>query len=344
MWYQGILDRGLVPDWVIRQAIRQRCQRRLNREDLADPAAMKERQAAFLAELRTSPIAVHTDAANVQHYEVLPEFFAAVLGRWRKYSCGYWPEGTTNLDESEERMLALTAQRAGIIDGQRILDLGCGWGSLALYLAEHFPQASILAISNSRLQGQFITGEAQTRGLTNLSVQTADINNFVPGEMFDRVVSVEMFEHLKNYGEMLRRIASWLLPGGQLFVHMFVHRRFAYHYEAEGPDDWMARHFFTGGTMPSADLLDQFADHLVVAERWPVSGLHYQKTCEAWLERMDTNRQLIRPILARTYGSELVTRWWVRWRVFFMACAELFGFRGGTEWFVGHYLLRPRIR
>jgi len=238
-------------------------------------------------------------------------------------------------------MLELTAARAGLADGQRILELGCGWGSLSLFLAERFPRATLLAVSNSHPQRESITAEAKRRGLTNLEVRTTDINTFDPGERFDRVVSVEMFEHMKNYGELLRRIAGWLLPEGALFVHMFVHRQFAYHYVAEGPDDWMARHFFTGGTMPSYDLLDHFADHLQVTERWQVSGLQYQKTCEAWLRRMDERSRTVRPILEATYGSDQTARWWVRWRVFFMACAELFGFGDGREWFVGHYLLRP---
>lgn len=342
MWYQGILDRGLVPDQVIRRAIRQRCQRRLDQESTSDSAAREAKLAAFVAELKASPIAVHTDDANEQHYEVPPEFFAEVLGRFRKYSCGYWPEGVATLDQSEEHMLALTAERAGVTDGMSILDLGCGWGSLSLYLAECFPEAKILAVSNSFRQGEFIRATARARGLTNLRVRTDDINTFDPGEKFDRVVSVEMFEHMKNYGELLRRIADWLRPAGALFVHMFVHARLAYHYQAEGPDDWMARHFFSGGTMPSDDLLMHFPEHLEVAEGWQVSGIHYQKTCEAWLRRMDSRRDQIKPILAATYGKDEVTRWWVRWRVFFMACAELFGFDEGRQWYVGHYLLRPR--
>lgn len=342
MWYRGILDKGLVPDWVIRRAIRQRCQRRLDQESSSDQADRERTLAAFVAELKEMPVAVHTEDANEQHYEVPPEFFTEVLGSHRKYSCGYWPEGVTTLDESEERMLALTAKRAGVEDGMSILDLGCGWGSLSLFLAERFPGARIMAVSNSNGQGRFIRAKADARGLTNLRVRTADINTFDPGEKFDRVVSVEMFEHMKNYGELLRRIAGWLQPDGALFVHMFVHAHLAYHYEAEGPDDWMARYFFSGGTMPSDDLLMKFDDHLEVAEGWQVSGTHYQKTCEAWLARMDSRKDRITPILAATYGQTEVTRWWVRWRVFFMACAELFAFDGGRQWYVGHYLLRPR--
>lgn len=344
MWYQSLLDLGLVPEWLLRPAIRQRCRRRLRRESAGGLAAQDERFRALLAELRRSPIAIHTDAANVQHYELPPEFFAHVLGARRKYSCAYWPPGVTTLDQAEERMLELCVERAELTEGQRILDLGCGWGSLTLYLAERFPSCSILAVSNSRDQREFIAAEAARRGLSNVAVETADINRFAPRERFDRIVSIEMFEHLKNYAEMLRRIAGWLLPGGALFVHIFVHRRFAYLYDAEGPDDWMARHFFTGGTMPSDELLLHFAEDMAVQQRWRVPGHHYQLTCEAWLRRMAAHRAAVIPLLARTYGAAQTTRWWVRWRIFFLACAELFGFDGGEQWYVAHYLLRPRGR
>jgi cyclopropane-fatty-acyl-phospholipid synthase len=336
MWYQGVLDRNLVPDWVIRRAIRRRCAERLQTE------RRRFDREAFVAELRTLPVALYTDLANEQHYEVPPAFFDFVLGPRRKYSCAYYPEGVTELAEAEEHMLELTGERAGLADGQRILDLGCGWGSFSLWAAERYPAARITALSNSRDQGQFIRAEAERLGLENLEVLTADVNDFTPGGTYDRVVSIEMFEHLKNYGVILERIASWLDPGGRLFVHIFCHRDLAYHYESEGPDDWMARHFFTGGTMPSFDLLEAFTDHLEVVEKWVVPGTHYQDTCEAWLRNMDAQPKEIRPILARTYGPSEVKRWWVRWRVFFMACAELFAYAGGQEWFVGHFLLAPR--
>lgn len=337
MWYQGILESGRVPDAIIRTAIRRRCRSRLEQQAALDSPAHRD---AFVAELRAAPVAIGTDAANAQHYELPPEFFAAVLGPHAKYSCGYWPAGVDDLEASEERMLALTVERAGLADGQRILELGCGWGSLSLYMAKRFPAARILAVSNSRAQRAWITARAAERGLANLEVRTADMNDFTVEERFDRVVSVEMFEHMKNYGELLRRIAGWLQPDGALFVHMFVHREYAYHYESEGPDDWMAAHFFTGGTMPSHTLLDRFDDALRVVERWEVPGGHYHRTCEAWLRRMDERRDVVDPILAATYGADQRTRWRVRWRVFFMACSELFTYGSGREWFVGHYLLR----
>ncbi len=336
MWYQSILDRGLIPDGLIRQAIRRRCAARLRIQ------RTRYDRDALVAELMTMPIALHTDLANEQHYEVPPAFFELVLGPRRKYSCALFEADVDDLAAAEEAMLALTCERAGIRDGQRILDLGCGWGSFCLWAAQRYPAAAITAVSNSRDQGEFIRTEAARLGLANLDVLTADVNDFVPAATYDRVVSIEMFEHLKNYGAILARIAGWLNPDGRLFVHIFCHRDLAYHYEAEGPDDWMARHFFTGGTMPAYDLLEAFAEHLQVVEKWRVSGNHYRATCEAWLNNMDAQRAALRPILADAYGADQVTRWWVRWRVFFMACAELFAYGRGEEWFVGHYLLAPR--
>jgi len=336
----SILEANVVPDPLIRLGIRH-----LLGETLREKCggSVEERQArlqAHIDELRQSPIAVQTSAANEQHYEVPTRFYQYALGRRLKYSSAYWAEGVTNLDAAEEAMLALTCDRAELADGQRILELGCGWGSLSLWMAEKYPRARITAVSNSRTQKEHIDGECVRRGLSNLTILTADMNAFELAETFDRVVSVEMFEHMKNYQLLMAKVAGWLAPGGKLFVHIFTHREVAYHYEDKGPSDWMTRYFFAGGQMPSHDTLLHFQDDLCLETRWSVSGTHYQKTAEAWLLNMDAHRAEILPLFAETYGETQTTRWWVYWRVFFMACAELWGYRGGEEWIVSHYRFR----
>lgn len=336
------VERGLVPDVLTRRAIRRLCVRRLS--DCASAGMDTE----FTRSLRIGAIAPVPNKANEQHYELPPEFFAAVLGPRRKYSCCYWRDDAASLADAEEDALEITCQRAELADGQEVLELGCGWGSLSLWMAERYPRNRITAVSNSSLQRSFIEGQARRRGLTNLRVMTADMNEFAPPLParggFDRIVSVEMFEHLRNYEALLDRIAGWLRHDGRLFVHMFCHRQFAYPFETDGETDWMGRHFFTGGLMPDAGLLRRFDRRLRVARQWTWNGRHYRRTAEAWLANLDRHRRIVLPILAAAYGPREARCWFHRWRTFFLAVAELFGYAGGDEWFVSHCLLAPTGR
>lgn len=340
MTLMQLAEQRRLPDGLIRIGIRKLLRQRLRQVAAADT---EESLNAFIAELKALPIAEATDKANEQHYELPPAYFERVLGPRLKYSSGYWTEGAQTLASSEAEMLRLTCARAQLQDGQRILELGCGWGSLTLWMAEHYPQARILAVSNSNGQRQFIMAKAAERGLSNVEVVTADMNTFAPDAVFDRIVSVEMFEHMKNYQELMARVASWLQPQGKLFVHIFTHRLYAYHFIDSGAeDDWMARFFFTGGTMPSDDLLLHFQEHLHIEGHWRVNGTHYSRTLEAWLALQDSKEKEILPVFIETYGSEAAARLWLqRWRIFYLACSELFRFRGGNEWMVSHYLFAP---
>lgn len=335
-----LVESGLVPDPLIRAGIRRRLADKLRQLHLDAPEARDRAERALLADWWSGPIALVPELANEQHYEVPPEFFRLCLGRHRKYSCGYWDESATTLDDSEARMLALTVERARLEDGQRILELGCGWGSLSLWMAEHLPKAEILCVSNSAPQRETILSLARERGLANIDVVTADMREFDAGDTFDRIVSVEMFEHMSNYRELMRRIAGWLRPGGQLFVHHFCHRELLYPFQVEGKTDWMAQHFFTGGIMPSADTLLHFQEDLRLEERWLVGGRHYERTCNAWLDKLDAHRDEALAILGKDLDEREARVWLQRWRIFYMACAELFGYGDGRQWLVGHYRFR----
>jgi cyclopropane-fatty-acyl-phospholipid synthase len=343
-----VLERDLVPDALIRNRIRALLVQRLAEEDKGNPERQQAHLMQLVRQLRSSPVAIHTAAANEQHYEVPTAFYLKALGKHLKYSSCYYESRSENpaagLDAAEARMLKLTCERAQLKDGDRILELGCGWGSLSLWMAANYPNASITGVSNSRTQKEFIDARAAERGLKNLEIVTSDVNvlTFPPDKQFDRVVSVEMFEHMRNYQELLRRVASWMKPAATLFVHIFTHNRFAYPFEVRDETDWMAKYFFTGGIMPSDDLLHYFQQDVRLVDHWQVPGWHYQLTSEAWLQNMDAHRAELMPILANTYGADQATKWWVYWRVFFMSCAELFGYNGGREWLVSHYLFEKR--
>lgn len=336
-----LAERGLVPDRLIRAGIRHQLRRRLRAEE-ARTASGQGGLVPHLAVMRAGPIAVSVNDANAQHYEVPASLFEAVLGHHLKYSCAYWPGGVQSLDDAEAAMLTLTCERAGIRNGMRVLDLGCGWGALSLWVAEHFPDSQVLAVSNSVSQRHFIENLRNRRGLHNIEVVTADVNRFVPSEHFDRIVSVEMFEHLRNYELVLKRITSWLAPGGRLFVHIFAHKQYPYFFEVGESADWMARYFFTGGMMPSEDLLPACDGPLTVESQWLVGGTHYAQTARAWLTNLDRRSDLVKEVLQRDLGTTDGTRWLHRWRLFFLACAELFDYREGTEWRVAHYRLAVR--
>ena len=331
-----VFERLPLPDALSRAAVSYLVGR--TRDKMANaPGDINKRFAALMPNY---PIAESVDDANAQHYEEPAAFFDLVLGPNRKYSCCYYDTATSTLAEAEESALARTAENALLADGQRILELGCGWGSLSLWMASHYPNASITAVSNSNSQRAFIMGEAQKRGLTNLVVITADMNSFDPKQRFDRVVSVEMFEHMANWRALLTRVRSWLKPNGMLFFHVFTHKSAPYRFEKDDKEDWIAQHFFTGGIMPSQDLILEFGDLFALDASWRWSGTHYRRTADHWLENFDRNAGAVDAVLRQTYGADAAL-WRRRWRLFFLATAGLFGFADGAEWGVGHYRLRP---
>jgi cyclopropane-fatty-acyl-phospholipid synthase len=338
------VEQGYLPDAVIRSGIRRLCQQRLRELRSEQCELVQEQSERFLQSMATAEAAPMPHLANAQHYEVPAEFFNLVLGPHRKYSCAWWPGTTPDLEQAEIAALTTTCQRAHIADGQRVLELGCGWGSLTLWIAERHPSTHITGVSNSCSQRAWILEEASRRGLSNITVVTADMNDFKPEQSFDRVVSVEMFEHMRNWRLLFNRVQHWLNPSGQFFLHVFCHRSSPYAFVDEGPADWMSRYFFSGGMMPSDDLPLRFQEDLRLVQRWRWAGTHYQKTANAWLQNLDRNRAKVFPLLVATYGEQAAAQWLQRWRIFFMACAETFGYRDGQEWWVGHYLFDKLAR
>ncbi|MCB1583467.1 MAG: class I SAM-dependent methyltransferase [Xanthomonadales bacterium] len=336
------VEKGYLPDSMVRAGIRRLVKQRLEEEYVNDAENFDQRYRDFLEEIRHSPLALETDKANEQHYEVDAEFYQYALGKRKKYSACYYHQNE-GLDDAELNMLELYAERGQFENGQQILELGCGWGSITLFLAEKYPESQITAVSNSHSQRKYIMGQAQALNLNNIEVITCDINELSLKQKFDRVISIEMFEHVRNYKNLFNNIASWLHDEGKLFVHIFCHKFLMYPFIAEGDDNWMGRYFFSGGQMPASDTFLHFQEKLLLEQRWLLSGRHYEKTANHWLINMDQNRGKIMPVFNRVYG-EHASLWFQRWRIFFMSCAELFGYDQGSQWLVAHYLFTPQKR
>ena len=336
-----LAEKGIIPDYFIRQGIVRNCENRLKNENVSNTEQVSSKKQIWIEQMKDSPIALVPEKANEQHYEVPPAFFENVLGKHLKYSSGYWPDGVNSLDESEESMLELSFERAQLADGDSILELGCGWGSLTCYMASKLPNSKITAVSNSKDQKEHILNRCKNQGLDNIEVITADMNDFETENKYDRVVSIEMFEHMRNYKKLLSKISSWLNDNGKLFIHIFTHQSVVYPFENQGEADWMAREFFSGGMMPSHDLLLHFQDDLIIDDVWSMLGTHYEKTSLAWVNKMDANKDSIMKIFLKTYGED-AKLWFQRWRIFFMSCEKLFGYNNGSEWGVSHYRFNKR--
>jgi cyclopropane-fatty-acyl-phospholipid synthase len=337
-------EQGLLPDTVIRHGVKRLLKKRIAALHIDDCEALADNKASFIQLMHDSEIAPLPFKANEQHYEVPTAFFLNVLGNHNKYSCCYWGADTTGLDAAEAEALRITCEHAGLDNGMDILELGCGWGSLTLWMAAQYPDSTITAVSNSASQRKHIIDQAKQRHLNNVSVQTCDMNDFSAPEKYDRVVSVEMFEHMRNYRKLFSRVHDWLKPGGRFLMHIFCHRDIPYAFEDKNAADWMSRHFFSGGMMPSDDLPLHFQDRLSILRQWRWDGTHYEKTANAWLDNMDNNKNTLLPVLQETYGEQDTQQWWMRWRMFFMACAELFGYDNGQQWWVSHYLFEKKAQ
>jgi cyclopropane-fatty-acyl-phospholipid synthase len=351
MWYEGILEKNIVPEQIIRVIIHQMIRKEQREKRKKKLVQQQKELVKFITFLRNQPIAIGTEEANKQHYELPIEFFEPILGKHMKYSCGLWNElknsskpDSKNLTQSEEQMLELNCQRAEIKPGQKVLDLGCGWGSLAVYMAEKWNSVSVTALTNSRLQKKYIEKRVQKEGLSNLKVIKANIQNYTmeKGEKYDRIVSIEMFEHMRNYQKLLEKLATFLKEKGKLFIHIFAKEGVPFIFDGEDESDWMAKYFFAGGTMPNPELLLYFQKDFLLEKHWKINGKHYQKTLNTWLRKMKKNIKKILPVLEKHYGKKEVTKWWSYWKVFFIANAEIFGWNKGEEWHVNHYLLKKR--
>lgn len=336
------LERGLLPDPVIRRLTRLLLATRLRSGYLATADLQLSHLLHFAHSLMEMPIAIQTEKPKAQHYELPTSFFKLVLGKHLKYSCCYFPNKSTTLDEAEVAMLELYCERAQLKDGQSVLDVGCGWGSLSLYIAQNYPNCSITGICNSVTQQAYIQNQCRELKLDNVNIIVADISTFEMEASYDRIFSIEMFEHMKNYRDLLKKISKWMEEKGLLFVHHFCHKTLAYHFEDVDDDDWITRYFFEGGTMPSANLLLYFQEDVSVVNHWLVDGKHYAETSEKWLERMDKSMGCIKPIMESTYGKDSAAKWGVYWRTFFIAVAELFAYNNGQEWMVTHLLFKKK--
>ena len=332
-----LAENGTLPDFLIKIGIKRLCEQRLYWADSLGSEKLQEHNQSWVNILKESPIALVPEKANEQHYEVPPSFFDIVLGENLKYSCGFWEKGCYDIDKSELDMLELSSKRAQLSDNMKILELGCGWGSLTLFMAKKYPGSQITAVSNSNDQRKYIESKCQNLNISNVKVITCDMNDFSIDDTFDRVVSIEMFEHMRNYQKLLSNISNFLKDDGKLFVHIFSHHTMVYPYEDNGPDDWMAREFFSGGLMPSHNLLLNFQDNLRIESSWKINGTHYEKTSYAWLKKMDNNKNDILAIFTKTYGNDHAKMWFYRWRIFFLSCAVMFGLKNGSEYGVSHY-------
>ena len=337
MWFNFFISRGLIPDSLLRRGVRNQGRQRLQMMKNTD---LKQEYLTFLKQASSGKIAVHTDDANNQHYEVDSEFFQYCLGKNLKYSSCYWNDDTSSLDEAEDIMLDLYCKRAKIEDGMTILDVGCGWGSLSLYLAQKYPKSKITGVSNSNSQRKFIEKLGYERNLNNLNIVTKDINSFDTNKKFDRIISIEMFEHTKNSKILMDSINKWLAPDGLFFMHVFAHKYNPYYFDTEQKNAWMAKYFFTGGMMPNHDLFRDLESDLNYQKSWMLSGTHYEKTSNAWLEKMDSNKTKILELFRRNNSNSVAKKKFYFWRLFFIACAEIFGYNGGSEWIISHHLFK----